>query len=72
LVILPFLDPTATGGAVTPGDKAFGLNLRNVAEEHNNNDTTLRIMTEAYANFLIEIDKNSFDTSWQIRKTVLT
>lgn len=69
-IILPFLDLNCNGKRDKNEPKAFGLNLRTSGGhiEKNLRDTTLRITgLEAYANYFIELDKNSFDNvAWKI------
>lgn len=74
-IVLPFLDLNCNGRRDPGEPKAFGLNLR-INGGHikkDNKDTTIIITgLEAYANYFIELDKNSFDNvAWQMRKSTI-
>ena len=75
LVIVPFLDMNNNGVHDADEPKLSGLKLRinggNV--EHNKHDTSISITgLEAYNNYYIELDKNSFDNvAWQIKKPTM-
>ncbi|MEP7166102.1 MAG: hypothetical protein ABI741_15470 [Ferruginibacter sp.] len=75
IIVSPYLDLNCNGKRDAGEPKAFGLNLRinGGSTERNNHDTTLRITgLEAYTNYLIELDKTSFDNiAWQIRKQTM-
>jgi hypothetical protein len=76
LIISPFLDLNCNGWRDAGEPKAFGLNLHMNGGriERNDHDTTLRITgLEAYTNYFIELDKNSFDNiAWQLRKQTIS
>ena len=75
LVILPFLDFNCNGKRDAGEPKAAGLKLRinGGRLEHNKKDTTIIITgLEAYANYFIDMDKNSFDNiGWQMKKSTM-
>ena len=72
VILVPFLDLNCNGKREENEPAVTGLNLRSNGGriEHNNRDTTIRIVgLEAYNDYIIELDKNSFDNvAWQIRK----
>ena len=72
VILVPFLDLNCNGKREEYEPAVAGLNLRSNGGriEHNNKDTTIRIVgLEAYNDYIIELDKNSFDNvAWQIRK----
>jgi hypothetical protein len=76
IVILPFLDLNCNGKHDAGEPRVSGLNLRvnGGRIERNDRDTTIRINgLEAYTNYFIELDKNSFDNvAWQIKKQTLS
>ena len=76
IVILPFLDINCNGKRDAGEPRVFGLNLRvnGGRIERNDRDTSIRINgLEAYSNYLIELDKNSFDNvAWQIKKQTIS
>lgn len=71
IVVLPFLDLNGNGKRDYNEPKASGLKLKNNNSRinYNSKDTTISIGgLEAYSNFLLELDKNSFDhISWQLK-----
>lgn len=75
LTIVPFLDANCNGKRDWGEQKVCGLKLRinggRIA--HCNKDTTVQITgLEAYANYLLELDKGSFDNvAWQIKNAVI-
>ena len=75
LVIVPFLDLNNNGVHDANEPKLSGLKLRinggNV--EHNKRDTSISVTgLEAYNNYYIELDRNSFDNvAWQIKKPTI-
>jgi len=75
LVIMPFLDLNCNGKHDPDEPKADGLKLRinGGRVEHNKKDTTIIITgLEAYANYYVELDKNSFDNiGWQLLKPTM-
>jgi hypothetical protein len=75
LSIVPFLDVNCNGKRDPGEQKVCGLKLRINGGQitHCNKDTTIQIMgLEAYANYLLELDKNSFDNvAWQIKKPLI-
>lgn len=76
LVILPFLDLNCNGKRDPEEPKAFGLKLRLTGGRlmHNDHDTTIRIAgLEAYTDYFLELDKNSFDNiAWEIDKKTIS
>lgn len=76
IVILPFLDLNCNGKRDAGESRVLGLNLRvnGGRIERNDRDTTIRINgLEAYTNYFIELDKNSFDNvAWQMKKQTLS
>lgn len=74
-IILPFLDLNCNGRRDANEPKAFGLKLHTSGgrSEYNTADTTIRVTgLEAYANYYIELEKNSFDNiAWQIRNATI-
>ena len=76
IVILPFLDLNCNGKRDAGEQRALGLNLRvnGGRIERNDHDTSIQINgLEAYTNYFIELDKNSFDNvAWQIKKQTLS
>lgn len=76
VVILPFLDLNCNGKRDGGEPRVLGLNLRvnGGRIERNDRDTSIRINgLEAYSNYLIELDKNSFDNvAWQIKKQTIS
>jgi hypothetical protein len=76
LVILPYLDLNCNGKHDAGEPKAFGLDLRinGGRIQRNDHDTTLRVTgLEAFNNYLIELDNNSFDNvAWQLRKKTIS
>ncbi|MEP7237092.1 MAG: hypothetical protein ABI685_04485 [Ferruginibacter sp.] len=76
IVILPFLDLNCNGKRDAGEQRVLGLNLRinGGRIERNDHDTTLRISgLEAYTNYFIELDKNSFDNiAWQMKKQTMS
>ena len=76
LIIAPFVDINCNGVKDANEPKAFGLNLRinGGFMQRNNKDTTIRVLSlEAYNNYFIELDKNSFDNiSWQLQKETIS
>lgn len=75
LVIMPFLDLNCNGKHDPDEPKADGLKLRinGGRVEHNKKDTTIIITgLEAYTNYYVELDKNSFDNiAWQLLKPTM-
>ncbi len=75
LVVVPFLDLNGNGRRETGEPKAPGLNLRinGGRVERNEQEATLRIVgLEAYTDYLLELDKSSFDNiAWQIKKPTI-
>jgi hypothetical protein len=75
LVLIPFLDLNNNGVRDAAEPKLSGLKLRinggNV--EHNKRDTSISVTgLEAYNNYYIELDRNSFDNvAWQIKKATI-
>ena len=77
IVILPFLDLNCNGRREPNEPKVMGLKLHvngGGRIEHNAGDTMIRITgLEAYTNYFIELEKNSFDNiAWQIKKPTLS
>ncbi len=76
IVVLPYLDVNNNGLRDMNEPKVFGLNLRinGGRIERNLRDTTIRITgLDAYANYFIELDKNSFDhVAWQLKKQTIS
>ncbi len=76
IVIVPFLDFNCNGKHDAGEPRVLGLNLRvnGGRIERNDRDTTVRINgLEAYTNYLIELDKTSFDNvAWQMKKQTLS
>jgi hypothetical protein len=75
LVIMPFLDFNCNGKRDAGEPKVAGLKLRinGGRLEHNKKDTTIIITgLEAYANYFIDMDKNSFDNiGWQLKRATM-
>lgn len=75
LIIRPFLDFNGNGKKDANEPKAQGLKVRinGGRIEHNKKDTTITISgLEAYSNYYLELDKNSFDNiGWQLQKASL-
>lgn len=74
LLVTPFLDLNANGKRDAGEPKVNGLKLRiNGGTITHNQDTTITVTgLEAYNNYYIELDKNSFDNvSWQIKKSTI-
>lgn len=75
LVVMPFLDFNCNGKRDPGEPKASGLKLRinGGRLEHNKRDTTIIITgLDAYTNYYVELDKNSFDNiGWQLRKSTM-
>ncbi|MCW3118380.1 MAG: Sporulation Domain-Containing Protein, partial [Chitinophagaceae bacterium] len=75
VIIIPFLDINCNGSWDPNEPKAFGLSLHinSGRIERSNNDTSIRILgLEAYNNYFIELEKNSFENiAWQIRKPTI-
>lgn len=75
IIISPFLDVNCNGKRDAGESKVAGLKLRINGGRliRNDKDTTLRIIgLEAFTNYFIELDKNSFDNiSWQLRKQTI-
>ncbi|MDB5222620.1 MAG: Sporulation Domain-Containing Protein [Chitinophagaceae bacterium] len=75
LVVAPFLDFNCNGRRDPGEPKAQGLKLRinGGRLEHNKKDTTIIISgLEAYTNYYLDMDKNSFDNiGWQLRKSTM-
>ena len=76
IIILPFLDLNCNGKRNEGEPRVLGLNLRinGGRVERNDRDTSIQINgLEAYTNYLIELDKSSFDNvAWQIKKQTLS
>lgn len=74
-IVIPFLDLNCNGERDEDEPKLAGLRLKvNGGQVHNNKkDTSIRITgLEAYNNYFIELDKNSFDNvAWQIRNKTI-
>jgi hypothetical protein len=72
IVVLPFIDINGNGKRDKGEPKADGLRLqvRGGRMERNQKDTTITVTgLEAYNDYLVEIDKASFDNiSWRINK----
>jgi len=75
IIISPFLDVNCNGKRDANEQKVSGLNvhLNGGRIERNNRDTTLHVTgLEAYNNYFIELNKNSFENiAWQIKKPVV-
>jgi len=75
LVIIPFLDLNNNGVRDADEPKLSGLKLRinGGIVEHNKRDTSISVTgLEAYNNYYIELDRNSFDNvAWQIKKPTM-
>ncbi len=75
VIIAPYLDLNCNGYREANEPAAAGLKVRinGGRIERNNKDTTIRIVgLEAYANYFLELDKNSFDNiAWQIRNETI-
>ena len=75
LVIMPFLDFNCNGKRDAGEPRVAGLKVRinGGRLEHNKKDTTIIITgLEAYANYFIDMDKNSFDNiGWQLKKATM-
>ena len=75
LVIIPFLDLNNNGVRDADEPKLSGLKLRIIGGivEHNKRDTSISVTgLEAYNNYYIELDRNSFDNvAWQIKKPTM-
>ncbi len=75
IIILPFLDLNCNGHRDELEPRAYRLNIRinGGHVERNEQDTTIRITgMEAYTNYMIDIDKNSFENvAWQIKKPAI-
>ena len=76
LIISPFLDINCNGKRDANEPKADGLKFKinGGRIEHDLTDTTIRVFgLEAYTNYFIELDKNSFENiSWKIRKLTIS
>ncbi len=77
IIISPFLDLNCNGKRESNEPKVAGLklNLKGGGRiERNDRDTSLRITgLEAFTNYFIELDKNSFDNiAWQIKNPNLS
>ena len=75
VIVSPFLDLNCNGERDDDEPKVAGLNLRvnGGRIENNKKDTSIRITgLEAFNNYFIELDKNSFDNiAWQIRNKTI-
>jgi hypothetical protein len=75
LVVMPFLDFNNNGIRDNGEPKAPGLKLRinGGRLEHNKKDTTIIISAlDAYTNYFVEMDKNSFDNiGWKLKKSTM-
>lgn len=75
VIVVPFLDLNCNGERDEGEPKVTGLNLRvnGGRVENNKKDSSIRISgLEAYNNYVIELDKNSFDNiAWQIRNKTI-
>jgi hypothetical protein len=76
LTILPYLDLNCNGERDENEPRAYGLRLHinGGRVENNNKDTTIHIWgLEAYTNYVLELDKSSFDNiSWQLKKSTIS
>ena len=76
VVVLPFLDLNCNGERDEDEPKVTGLNLRvnGGRIENNKRDSSIRITgLEAFNNYFIEVDKQSFDNiAWQIRNETIS
>lgn len=76
IIVEPFLDINCNGEKDEDEPKLEGLNLRINGGRVTDNvkDTSIRITgLEAYNNYFIELDKNSFDNiAWQIRNKTIS
>ena len=76
LILVAFLDINNNGKRDKNEPKAEGLRMAVTGNrtQKNGNDTTIRISgLEAYNNYIIELDKNSFDNiAWQIKKPTIS
>lgn len=76
IVILPFLDLNCNGRRDKEEPKVDGLTVRinGGRIEQSKRDTLIRIFDlESFANYLIELNKQSFDNvAWQIRKKTIS
>ena len=76
IIVAPFLDMNCNGDWDENEPKVAGLHLRiNGGRVVNNEkDSSIRISgLEAYNNYIIELDKNSFDNiAWQIRNKTIS
>lgn len=75
IIISPFLDVNCNGLRDFNEPKVAGLNLHVNGGRFKNNiiDTTISIVgLEAYTNYYVELDKNSFENiAWQIKKKII-
>lgn len=75
LIIMPFLDFNNNGKHDADEPKAAGLKVRINGGRlvHNKKDTTIIISgLEAYTNYFVDMDKNSFDNiGWQLKKATM-
>ena len=76
LIILPYLDINGNGVRDANEPKVSGLNMRinGGRMELSRKDSTIRIVgLEAYNNYFIELDKNSFENvSWHIKNQAIS
>jgi hypothetical protein len=76
LIITPFLDLNCNGKKEAHEPRVAGLKFRingGTVKRNNNRDTSIHVIgLEAYASYLIELDKNSFDNvSWHLAKETI-
>ena len=76
IIVVPYLDINCNGKRDDQEPKVAGLNLRinGGRVENNKKDSSIRITgLEAFNNYFIELDKNSFDNiAWQIRNQTIS
>ncbi len=75
LIVSPYLDLNCNGKR-DPGEPAapgLKLKINGGRIQRNEKDTTIRVTgLDAYTNYYVELDKNSFDNiAWQIRKATI-
>ncbi len=76
LTIAPFLDINCNGIRDSSEPRAYGLNVKvsgGTVQKRAKNSTLKVYGLEAYNEYLLELDKNSFDNiSWQIKKPLIS
>ncbi len=76
IIVVPYLDINGNEkrDAQEPGVAGLNLRINGGRVENNKKDSSIRITgLEAFNNYFIELDKNSFDNiAWQIRKQTIS